>query len=1127
MVRHRMAKSLVERYEQLLAQDPASSVFVELAKALIAKGEHARVIAVCEQGISHHPQSVTGRVLWGKALILMGRPAEAMAQFDQAVSIDKENPHAYNLISEVLLQRGLYRSALPILRKALALQPNDARVRGWMEQAQTALAGGPAPAFDDLNTLETPAPEEAPSEPVPPSPDAEATAPALASPDDAAPEPPPAPVEEVSAPEGARVEVALSDSDVSTEPTLEASDEAGAFSADAPEVALPFDDEEAPVVMVASPDAEGEGEGNLLADLPPLEAAPPEPEEPPAEPEPEPVDVTGNSRRGLLDGLPEVAAPSARAAVPAATPVPRAPVQDVAALAAAYERELRAALLPKDSGSFLASRAMKVLAAVGVVLVLLGGALVVRVRQGGQALASTLDRTSQLLLKDTVSARQDALGLLSHVVALEEDNTRGWALTAYAQALRYDESADPEARTHALAALNHPGVRESHPAASLAADALLADERGREAANQALVSASTVESSEVQGLAGEWLLSRGQTKEALERFTRALKLAPRNMRALVAMGAYYRDAEDPVNALRLYTAATKLVPEHPGARLGVAESRWMLGQDLEQALSDVQSLESEKTLPLAVRERLRLVRGRLMTALGNAREARTLLADSGKGPLAPDFLVARGEAERASGDLAAAQRSFEEALKLAPGNDEAKTGLGRTLLNLDRAREVLSRLDGDERPVALVRAAAYTRLGDWKRARVELAHTRVDSGYPAEAIVYLARADAAEGDRARAREALEKTLVVARRDKSRVRTALGLMHWQDKSLDKASSLLETAITEDARNDEAALALGQLRLAQGLPDMAVKPLTQAVERNGSNAEAREVLGRTLLSLGKTAEGLQQFEAWQLDSPDAGAAHKGVALALVHSGRTKDAEAASARAVKLSAADPDAHRVRAEVLFALGDMKGGFSALESANKLDSKSPETFCAIASAFLRQGLVVNADKAFEAARREGADVPCGQVGAHWVKDSGGLAAATQLRDIAQKAAMPWDKAFAQAALARVLLATGAAKEAREAANEAVRLEPYSGRAHLALGEVALKQRDEKTAMQALSRAVELEPVDALAWLSLADALARQPAENARTLQSYETFLKLAAGSPEAGRVKKALAVLQRKSGGR
>jgi len=521
------------------------------------------------------------------------------------------------------------------------------------------------------------------------------------------------------------------------------------------------------------------------------------------------------------------------------------------------------------------------------------------------------------------------------------------------------------------------------------------------------------------------------------------------------------------------------------------------------------------------------VHGRLLTALGQARDARALLADAGTGPLAVDFLVARGEAERATGDMAAAQRSFEEALKRAPNQGEARVGLGRVLLERDRAREVLSRIDGETRPTALVRAAAFTRLGDWKRARVELAHTRTDAGYPAEAIVYLARADAADGERARAQEALEKTLVVARHDKSRVRTALALMHWQDKSLDKASALLETAVAEDARNDEAACALGQLRLAQGLPDVALKPLGQAVERNGSNGEAREALGRTLLSLGRTAEGLQQFEAWRLDNPDSGAAHKGVALALVHAGRPKDAEPAAARAVKLSAADPEAHRVRAEVLFALGDTRGGFGALESANKLDSKSPDTFCAIATAFLRQGLVLNADKAFEAARREGPDASCGHVGAHWVKASGGRPAAAQLRELAQKAPQPWDKAFAQAALARVLLASGAAKEAREAADEAVRLEPASGRAQLALGEVALQQRDDKTALQALSRAVELEPVDGLAWLALADALARQPADAPRALQAYASFLKLAGGSPEAGRVKKAAAALQRKSGGR
>ncbi|WP_233583441.1 tetratricopeptide repeat protein, partial [Corallococcus sp. CA053C] len=165
-----MAKSMVERYEQLLRQDPTSSVFVELAKALLEKGDAARTIEVCTQGIAHHPTSTVGRVLWGKALIQLGRPAEAMEQFDQAIAIEKDNPYAYNLIGEVLLQRGLYRSALPILRKAVALQPNNGRVKQWLDQAQQALSGGPAPIFADLGTLVVPA--AAPDEDEPAAPGA-------------------------------------------------------------------------------------------------------------------------------------------------------------------------------------------------------------------------------------------------------------------------------------------------------------------------------------------------------------------------------------------------------------------------------------------------------------------------------------------------------------------------------------------------------------------------------------------------------------------------------------------------------------------------------------------------------------------------------------------------------------------------------------------------------------------------------------------------------------------------------------------------------------------------------------------------------------------------------------------
>ena len=62
-----MAKGLVEKYQQILESDPGSLVFVELAKALLDRGEAKKAIEICTKGLEHHPDSIVGRVLWGKA----------------------------------------------------------------------------------------------------------------------------------------------------------------------------------------------------------------------------------------------------------------------------------------------------------------------------------------------------------------------------------------------------------------------------------------------------------------------------------------------------------------------------------------------------------------------------------------------------------------------------------------------------------------------------------------------------------------------------------------------------------------------------------------------------------------------------------------------------------------------------------------------------------------------------------------------------------------------------------------------------------------------------------------------------------------------------------------------------
>ncbi len=474
-----------------------------------------------------------GHVLWGKALLQLGKPAQAMEQFERAIGIDKENAHAYNLIGEVLVQRGLFRSALPILRKAAALQPNDGRVKLWLDQTQQALAGGPPPVMADLPGLtanalvpkpeaeEPPPPAEAqpPEEPAPleePPPAAERTPFDAPPPDDydereevtavrslaelqaqaaalrgeapsapAAPSPAPVQAQQAAGeddgsgrPMPERVEVVyfhkypprppLGD-DEDTLPPGETRDGLRQALPPAPEDGA---EETTPVGEVAAggllpdlddPDAPGqlpdragppipEGDegphadaggapragrpsssgGGLLGDLPSAEEEDGLAAIPAAArvsdgarnaPAARSRTVSG-SKRALLDDIPDAVEPQA-AASKART---NSGGVDAAAIAAAYEKELREKLAKNAAApSFLARYGVKLAvgAVVSVVLVVgIGAFIALRAKQGGQTLAEVLDRTERIISQDTGASLREALTLLERAREMDEGNAR-------------------------------------------------------------------------------------------------------------------------------------------------------------------------------------------------------------------------------------------------------------------------------------------------------------------------------------------------------------------------------------------------------------------------------------------------------------------------------------------------------------------------------------------------------------------------------------------------------------------------------------------------------------------------------------------------------------------------------
>ena len=686
-----MSKPMVEKYEQLLAQDPTSTVFVELARAYIDRGDNERAIATCQQGVTHHPNSVVGRVLWGKALINAGKAADAMKQFDLAVSIDRENPHAYNLIGEALLRKGLYRSALPILRRAVALQPNDHRIAQWFEQTKQALAGGPAPILGD-----GPLVQDKPAAPVAQSDDPFAAfAPAKTDPDAQATvlmpahttapvdrSRPPVPTAELPAvapppPQDARqtqelplIAATMEAPDpfasfgTSSDPdtvrgltsTFDALGSSGAFTGNGPQ-SPQVDDEPSVVVQgvaledpapVPAPSGPRAGGPPVLQAVP--AAAPPPPannlledvvstqsELPTSEFQmpgmiQTPLHTAGAAPRssgGLLDDIPdEIMEPPSAVVAPSV----QFNTQATEAIAKEYERELRAKLeVTKQKKTFFQAHGLKV-AVVAVLVVLVGGLggsfVYTRVKNQGETLDTSIAKGLSAVNADTKEQYGAAVKALEQAIKMDDSNTEAAALNGYARAMLFAENGGTAAdRDAAIAAFAQPSVRNARPDLALVVDYLTADDAGRSAARQQLLG-SNLEKGAVQAQAGRMFLADKKYDDALARLKKATELDPRNTRALVALGDYYLAFEDWDSALEMLSRAESLSKFHPARVIGHAEARLELGRELPEALNDLEGLPGSAEIPAALAGRYALMLGRAQSANGKHEEALKTLSEA-------------------------------------------------------------------------------------------------------------------------------------------------------------------------------------------------------------------------------------------------------------------------------------------------------------------------------------------------------------------------------------------------------------------------------------------------------------------------------------------------------------------
>lgn len=140
-------------------EDPASTVFAQLAEECRCNGDTEEAVGVALAGLAHHPGLLSARVTLGRALLELGRLDEAHRELLLVLDHAPDNLLANRAIAELYHSRGQLPSALIHYRRALELTANDTRLEHQVEGTESAVSPPPSPtvaaadAFFDFDTL--------------------------------------------------------------------------------------------------------------------------------------------------------------------------------------------------------------------------------------------------------------------------------------------------------------------------------------------------------------------------------------------------------------------------------------------------------------------------------------------------------------------------------------------------------------------------------------------------------------------------------------------------------------------------------------------------------------------------------------------------------------------------------------------------------------------------------------------------------------------------------------------------------------------------------------------------------------------------------------------------------------
>jgi len=150
--------SEIEKLERRFAENPKGRNFAPLADAYRKAGELDSAIALCQNGLTQHPDYVSAHIVYGRCLLDQKNDAGAQEAFQKVLALDPENIIALKILGEIAERNNRFDEAVDWLARLLNADPMNGDAAEHLARAKTRAAAArpaapaPPPAIAEAET---------------------------------------------------------------------------------------------------------------------------------------------------------------------------------------------------------------------------------------------------------------------------------------------------------------------------------------------------------------------------------------------------------------------------------------------------------------------------------------------------------------------------------------------------------------------------------------------------------------------------------------------------------------------------------------------------------------------------------------------------------------------------------------------------------------------------------------------------------------------------------------------------------------------------------------------------------------------------------------------------------------